>query len=320
VIAVARGGTVVFNQAYGLADADLGIPNRVDYRFGIGSLTKPLTAVAAMRLVERGTLRLDDPICKYVPQCPRAWRPVTLEHLLSHTSGVPDLFGDVPGVPPDSMRMAIDRVIAQHATDSLRSVQGERYSYNNFGYFLVAYAIEVATGKSWEAVLRSEVFDRAGMRDTEYDYVWRTVPRRVRGYRVEGGALRNITYHDHGAYAAGGLLSSAADLLRFDHALEQGQLLADSTRRNMFTVRQGNYALGWQMTTTFGRRLRNHTGGANGYSSWLGRFDDGTTVVVLRNVEGAAAAKALGCDIAALALGLQPSAHDMNHVACGERP
>jgi hypothetical protein len=158
------------------------------------------------------------------------------------------------------------------------------------------------------------------MTDTEYDDVWRVMPRRVRGYRVAGDAIRNIDYHDHGAYAAGGLLSSAADLLRFDRALEEGRLLSDSTRRSMFTVRRDNYALGWQLTTAFGQRLRNHTGGTNGFSSWLGHFDDGTTVVILRNVEGAAAAKTYGCDIGALALGLQPSPHDAGHVACRTQP
>lgn len=319
VITIARRKEILFNRAYGFADADLAIPNRLDNRFGIGSLTKPLTAVAALRLVERGTIHLDDPICKYVRQCPTAWRPVTLEHLLSHTSGVPDRFNEVPAVPLDSMRIAIDRVIANHATDSLRSTPGERYSYNNFGYFLVAYAMEIATGRPWEALLRAEVFDRAGMHDTEYDDVWRVMRRRVRGYRLVGGSLRLINYHDHGAYAAGGLLSSAADLLRFDQALEGGGLLADSTRRSMFTVRRGDYGLGWQVITAFGQRLRNHSGDTNGYSSWLGHFENGTTVIILSNVESFAA-KAFGCDIAALTLGLRPSPRDTTHVACRPQP
>jgi CubicO group peptidase (beta-lactamase class C family) len=320
VILVAHNGSVVFNRAYGFADADLGVANRTDLRFGIGSLTKPLTATAVLRLVERDKLSLDDAICKYLRQCPSAWRGGTIEHLLSHTSGVPDLFNELPAAPVDSTRAVIDAAIVRHLADPLRSQPGERYVYNNFGYFLVAYAIEVVTGELWESVLRDEVFTPAGMHDTEYDDVWRVMRRRARGYVQDDDSLRHIRYRDHSAYAAGGLLSSAADLLRFDAALWDGRLLADSTRQWMFTVRQGDYSLGWQVTTAFGRRLLNHTGGTNGFSSWLGHFDGGLTVIVLRNVEGAATAKTTGCDVAAIALDLQPSPREDGPAPCRERP
>lgn len=320
VITVARDGHVVVNRAYGLADADLGIPNRTDLRFGIGSLTKPVTATAALRLVERGQLRLDATICTYLRTCPRAWTTVTIEHLLAHTSGVPDLFSALPAAPVDSTRAIIDAALARHTADSLPSSPGARYAYNNFGYFLVAYAMEVATGRPWESILRSEVFTAAGMQDTEYDDVWRVMHNRARGYTRSGDSLRHIRYRDHSAYAAGGLLSSTADLLRFMIALENGRLIADSTRRNMFTVRRGEYALGWQVTTAFGRTLRNHTGGTNGFASWLGTLDGGITVIVLSNVEGAAAARAIGCDIAALALRLPPSPRGAGEVPCRVQP
>src|SRR5579884_211326 len=107
VVTVARNGTVLFNQAYGFADADLGVPNRTDLRFGLGSLTKPITATAALRLVERGQLRLDDRICRYLRQCPPAWQAITLAQLLSHTSGLPDLFSELPAAPVDSTRAVI---------------------------------------------------------------------------------------------------------------------------------------------------------------------------------------------------------------------
>jgi CubicO group peptidase (beta-lactamase class C family) len=320
VIIVARDGKPVFSRAYGLADADLGIPNRIDLRYGIGSLTKPVTATAALRLVERGQLSLDDAICRYLRRCPAAWSAVTIEQLLSHTSGIPDFFSELPSAPVDSTRAVMDAAIARHMDDSLGSRPGERYVYNNFGYFLVAYAMEIATGQLWESILRTEVFDRAGMHDTEYDDVWRVMPKRARGYVVAHDSLRHIPYHDHAAYAAGGLLSSAPDLLRFDVALENGRLIADSTRRSMFAVRRGDYALGWQITTAFGKRLRNHTGGTNGFSSWLGHFAGGITVIILRNVEGAAAAKAMGCDIGAIALGLEPSPRDADHLPCRAEP
>ena len=83
----------------------------------------------------------------------------------------------------------------------------------------------------------------------------------------------------------------------------------------MFTVRRGDYALGWQMITALGKHLRNHSGATNGFSSWLGHFDDGTVVIVLSNIEDVPA-KSIGCDIAAITFGLMPSPRDANHVAC----
>ncbi len=316
VITVARQGAVVFSRAYGFADADLGVANRTDLRFGIGSLTKPITATAALRLIERGQLHLADPICMYLHQCPPAWRAVTIEQLLSHTSSLPDLFGELPAAPVDSTRGVIDASIARHMADSLRSRPGERYVYNNFGYFLIGYAMEVATGRPWASILRAEVFERAGMSETEYDDVWRVLPRRARGYATVHDSLRHIPYHDHAAYAAGGLLSSSRDLLRFDAALEGGRLLADSTRRSMFTVRRDDYAVGWQIITAFGQRLRNHSGGTNGFSSFAGSASmTELLVIVLSNIEETPA-KTIGCDVAAIAFGLRPSPRDADHVAC----
>ncbi len=175
VVLIARHGNIVFERGYGLADADLGVKNEPGLRFGIGSLTKPITAAAVMRFVERGRLRLSDPICLWVVPCPPAWRVVTLEHLLSHTSGIPDLLDQRPAVADGSPRALVEAIVAQHRQDALRSRPGERYAYSDFGYFLLGDMLEVATGQPWESVLRQEVFVPAGMGDTEYDD-----PRRVR--------------------------------------------------------------------------------------------------------------------------------------------
>jgi CubicO group peptidase (beta-lactamase class C family) len=158
------------------------------------------------------------------------------------------------------------------------------------------------------------------MTRTEYDDVWRVMPGRARGYERVAGELRHIKYHDHSAYAAGGLLSTARDLLAFGNALSLGRLVHDSTYRLMTTPGLGDYGLGWQIVTAFGRRLRNHTGGTNGFASHLGHYEDGTIVIVLSNVEGAAAAKATSCDVAALVFGLQPSARGSGQSACRATP
>ena len=306
VVLIAQHGDVVFEQGYGWADADLRVRNDPSLRYGIGSLTKPITAAAVMRLVQRGRLRLSDPLCLYVVPCPVPWRGVTLEHLLSHTSGIPDYFDELPAAPVDSTKAVIDAAIAKHREDPLRSYPGARYAYSNFGYFLLGYTLEAATGRPWESVLQAEVFAPAGMRDTEYDDVRRVMPRRVRGYTRGSDGLRVEDRHDHAAYAAGGLLSSAGDLLRFDNALSRGRLVSQSLLRQMRRPRRGNYALGWQVITVFGRRQRNHTGEINGFASHLAHYDDAITVIVLSNVQDEPA-KSTACDIAAIMFGLRPS-------------
>jgi CubicO group peptidase (beta-lactamase class C family) len=306
VVLIARHGDVVFEQGYGWADADLQVRNDPSMRFGIGSLTKPITAAAVMRLVERGRFRLSDPLCLYVVPCPIPWRGVTLEHLLSHTSGIPDYFEELPAAPVESTKGVIDAAIAKHRADPLRSHPGDRYAYSNFGYFLLGYTLEAATGRSWEAVLRAEVFAPASMRDTEYDDVRRVMPRRVRGYTRSSDGLHIVQYHDHAAYAAGGLLSSARDLLRFDNALSRGRIVSESMLREMRKPRRGNYGLGWQVITAFGRKQRNHTGEINGFASHLAHYDGAITVIVLSNVQDEPA-KSTACDIAAIMFGLRPS-------------
>jgi len=183
VVVVVDQGDVVFERAYGFADADLSVPIKTDMRFGIGSLTKPITAAAAMRLIEKGKLALSDPICKYVRDCPPAWGAVTVEHLLSHTSSIPDFFGDVDAVPVAEMGRAVaDAVAKVGKTRDLKTVPGSAYAYSNFGYCLLAQVMEAATGSLWQEILREEVFAPAGMQDTEYDDVWRILRGRVRGY------------------------------------------------------------------------------------------------------------------------------------------
>ena len=306
VVLVARGDSVLFERAYGWADADLEIPTDPRMRFNIGSVTKPITATAILRLGERGALGLEQPLCAHLRQCPSAWRPVVLGQLLSHTSGIPDLFEDLPAAPADSLLAVVEATVARHLADTLRFAPGERYAYSNFNYILLGYVLEVAGGAPWLEVLRREVFDPAGMADTEYDDVWRVLPGRVRGYELAGDELRNVRYHDHAAYTAGGLLSTTRDLLRFDRALSTGRLVGDSTFRRMVTPGLGNYALGWQIIPVFGHTLRNHTGGVIGFASHLAHYDDGTTIILLSNVENEPA-KATACDLAAILFELPPS-------------
>src|SRR5690348_1487989 len=202
-VLVALDGRIVLNKGYGFADAELGVRNAPTSIFRIGSLTKPLTATAVLTLVEHHQVTLDDPICRYLETCPQDWSSVKIRHLLGHVSGIPDLFDAVPAAPLAATRAAIDTAIQKTPGTALHSTPGSAYAYRNFNYMLLGYIIEVASGRPWEEVLRTNVFDVAGMRHTAYDDVWAIVPNRARGYDMKDRSLRNIAYKDHSAFAAG---------------------------------------------------------------------------------------------------------------------
>lgn len=315
VVLVARGDALLMERAWGHADADLAVPNTPALRFNIGSLTKPITATAVLRLVRQGRVQLDGPVCRHLASCPGAWTAVTIRQVLSHSSGIPDLFGELPAAPADSLRAVVDSALARHRNTPLESAAGTRYRYSNFNYILLGYLLETAGGDRWERVLRREVLGPAGMTATEYDDVWRIMRGRVRGYEAKDGRLRHVRYRDHAAYTAGGLLSTATDMFRFERALVSGRLLPDSLFRIMVTPGRGDYGLGWQIIRAFGRTLRNHTGGVTGFAGHLASYDDGTIIVILSNVEDEPA-KATACDIAAIVFGLTVSDRSAGIAPC----
>jgi CubicO group peptidase (beta-lactamase class C family) len=307
VVLVAQFGQILFHRAYGFADAERALPNSLDTRFAYASLTKPVTAAAVLHHAERGTLRLDASICDYLARCPQAWRPATIRHLLSHTSGIPDLAEAIgPDGPPD-FRAAIDRAAAAHGASGLASRPGSAYAYSNFGYYLLGYALEAATGKSWLEAAREAVLAPAAMADTTFGEDRAAAPSAAAGYRrADPNTLVLAPYRSPYAYAAGGLVGTAEDLVRFDLTLSRYKIIAPATLARMTEPGGGRYGLGWQLLTVLGRSQRNHTGELPGFAGHLASYADGTQVVVLSNIDNEPV-QDTACDLAALTFGLAPS-------------
>ena len=301
-VLVAVGDKIILDKGYGYADAELAVPNTPERIFRIGSLTKPLAAVSVMALVEQHRVSLDDSVCRYLSYCPESWLPVKIKHLLSHTSGIPELFNAVPAAPLEATRDAIDKTIRSASNTALDAEPGSKYAYRNFNYMLLGYVDEVAAGNAWSKVLAETVFSPAGMTQTAYDDVWAIVPNRVRGYDVKEGKLRNIAYKDHSAYAAGGLRSTTHDLLAFANAFFGGRLVALSTVKEMTTSKLGDYGYGWQVKHYFGEPMINHSGGIDGFASHLAFYPrQHLSIIVLSNIESEPA-KLTACNIAAILL------------------
>jgi CubicO group peptidase (beta-lactamase class C family) len=274
---------------------------RTGHRFRIGSLTKPITASAVLVAVDRGLLELDQPACQLLWSCPERWETVTVRHLLTHSSGIADHFGDLEAVPVEATARELRRVLESLAPDEpLRAPPGTEYAYSNFNYVLLGAVLERVVGAPWQTILRQWVFDPLGLTAMAYDDVYAIMEDRVRGYqRDDALGLRNLEYDDHAAYAAGGLLSTAGDLFRWSRGMLTGKLFRAQLVEESLTPNLGDCGYGWQVRRFFGRTTYNHTGGIDGFSSHLAHYpDDEVTIVVLSNVENDSAILR-ACDLAA---------------------
>ncbi len=303
---VVHADRVLLRRGFGLADRELGVPNSPELIYRIGSVTKPLTASAVLHAAEQGRLQLDESICDYVRHCPQGWAPVTVRHLLNHTSGIPDLFGLLPSAPVLRTSTVIDSVVSSRGAIDLRSEPGTAYSYSNFNYMLAGYVLEQATGSDWNSYLRENVLEPAGATRTGYDDVWTVVEGRVHGYEEIDGHVRPIDYHDHAAYAAGGLHSTLDDLRAWHESFRRGEIVSRQLVSTSVEPGPGSYGLGWQVIEALESELQNHTGGIGGFSSHLAWYPDRELLIILLSNLEDVPVKAIACDIARLVLRVDP--------------
>jgi CubicO group peptidase (beta-lactamase class C family) len=261
--------------------------------------------MVVMQLQERSRLSIQDPICKYLSPCPESWKPVTIHHLLTHTSGIPS-FTDLSDYAPKMMiPTAKEEMIARFRDLPLEFPPGEKFKYNNSGYFLLGLIIEKITGKAYEDVVRGQILEPLGMRSTGYDHSKAIIKGRAAGYVPSADGLANAAYLDMAQpYAAGALYSTVEDLLLWDQALYTEKLVHRSALDAMFTPFKGGYAYGWAIRTaspaTFGRKQIAHGGGINGFATFIARYpDEKATVIVLCNNE-AFPAGSVATDLAAI--------------------
>lgn len=328
-VAVVQGGRVRHRAGYGLAVREWGITPVPDTVFALGSLTKPFTALAVLRLVAAGHVRLNDPVKRHLPDYDDHGGTITLRHLLMHTSGIPNYV-----TQPDYWRHAsrLDHtppeVRALFEPRPLDFAPDTRYSYSNSGYFLLALVIEAVTGKPYEDFVRDEVLRQFGMTSATFFDDARIIPRRAFGYRAEndrdgdpstqpdpGAAFCQASYLSATLLRGnGGLAASLDDLVAFDAALRAGRLLPPDLWAEMTTPTrladgaERGYGLGWGLSTFRGRRVIHHAGGIPGYSSFYGHFpDDDLSLIVLANLTGfdcADLARALASALASATLEL----------------
>lgn len=234
-IAIVQGNRLRLARAYGSSDVENLVPATTASRFRIASLSKSLTATAVMQLVERRKLNLDDPIQRYVPEYPVKRFPVTIRHLLGHTSGIRHYAGD----EYDNMRQfdSLLRTLDLFKNDSLLHRPGETATYSTYGYVLLGLAIERASGMPYMEYLQRNVLEPAGMTTAGLDDQFAIIPHRARGYgRTAAGALRNaLPTNTSYVLPAGGIIATASDLGRFAMAFQADRLLTPASRAVMLS-------------------------------------------------------------------------------------
>ena len=245
-VLVAREGRIIFTRAYGLANREWSVPNAVDTRFRIGSMTKAVTAILVLQLVDSNRIGLDVPVARYLADSVfphRLGNRITVRQLLTHTSGLPD-FNDVP----DFFRqmnagVMSDRAILRRIGEfELRFEPGSSFGYSNDGYVLLGAILEAVTGTPYERLVADRVFRPAGMTESGYFSATRIIPRQAAGYRWAGDGVTHAA--PYVATPASGLYSTVADLERFDRALYGEALLSAAAKATVWLRPSGN-AYGW---------------------------------------------------------------------------
>lgn len=303
-ILIARDGKPIINKGYGMANIEHAVPNTPQTVFRLGSITKQFTAMAIVMLQEQGKLNVNDPICKFLAECPAAWQPITVKNLLTHTAGLPNYtgfpaFGKTAALPVTNADM-----FALLKDKPLDFAVGEKYAYSNSGYFLLGTIIERASGKTYADFLQEKIFTPLGMKQSGYDSAARVIKNRASGYARQGGEFVNAAYIDMSVpYAAGALYSTTEDMLVWDQALYTEKLVSRKSLDETFTPFKNNYGYGWSIGKKFDRNQISHGGNIHGFASDLIRFpDEKITIVVLSNVQSAPAGR-IGSDLSAIVFG-----------------
>jgi CubicO group peptidase (beta-lactamase class C family) len=282
-ILVAKEGRVILNRGYGLADKEHGVINTSETVFPIGSLTKQFTAAAILRLEMQGKLSTEDLVSKHLGQFPQDKAAITLHQLLTHTSGlISD--GANAQLPLENREEYIEAV----KRTQLKFAPGEKFSYSNVGYNLLAAVVEKVSGSSFEDYLQQHLFRRAGMKMTGFvgKNQWHDSLIAL-GYEpaaIGSGSVsraerpQSSKWDDRGA---GGVLTTTGDLFKWHRALEGTRILSASAKKKLYAPHLGDYAYGWEIKKTEqGTPIIQHGGDVLGFQSWFASFPQEKLLII----------------------------------------
>jgi len=291
-VLIARDVEVLLSKGYGMADREQKIPNTPETRFRIASITKMFTAMGILILQDQGKLNVQDLVCDLISDCPATWKAITLHHLLTHSSGIPNI--------PEKEFMRLlnshnthEEVIAAFKDLPLDFKPGETWSYSNSGYNLLGYVIEQVSGQTYGDFMQQQIFtplemSNTGMAAAEDKNI-------ALGYKDKYSTKAMGFFDPSVDFAVGDIVSNTEDLYKWEQALSTEKLIPKALIDEMIARQvlvpndedNGSYGYGWFVYTRSNRLTNMHPGATDGYRSILARYpDDHVTMILLSNWEG----------------------------------
>ena len=274
-VLIAKKGEVVYQKGFGYADLELNVPVRPEMIFRIGSVTKQFTAVAILQLVEQGKISVKDSIQKFIPDFPSKGQTITIENLLTHTSGITEY--TQLNIPDPFIRrkdLTPDEIIRYFKDLPLEFRPGSKFKYSNTGYFLLGVVIERVTKKSYKDYMQQNIIIPLGLTHTYYDDASQVIPNRAKGYKMGGNTFENAEYESATiSFAAGALISNNADLYKWNRALHSHSVVRKETLETALTPfkltdgTESPYGFGWFIIDMDGSQSVQHGGSINGFKS-----------------------------------------------------
>ncbi len=273
-ILVAKDGKAIYKKAFGKANLELDVPMTTDNVFELASISKQFTSISILMLEEQGKLGLQDPITKFIPDYPTNDKIITVHHLLNHTSGIKSYTSMESFMSNARTDMTVDELIDVFKDQTMDFDPGEKFLYNNSGYILLGKIIEVASGQIYEDFVEKNIFAKLGMSNSQYGSKKELIKNRARGYQPEGDGYRNADYLSMSLpYAAGSLMSTVEDMLKWQNALSNNTLIKKSSLEKAINGSKLNngedidYGYGLGKFDFKGSTGYTHSGGIFGYST-----------------------------------------------------
>jgi CubicO group peptidase (beta-lactamase class C family) len=293
-VLISQGEITLLSTGYGFADVENRVANSPETRFHIGSVTKQFTAMGILILQSQDKVELNEPVCNYIPNCPRSWMKITIHQLLTHTSGLPDSWDFYTDKNKQDISYEPADIIAWFKDAPLQFKPGEKFSYSNTGYLLLGYLIEQVSGQSYEEFLHNLIFEPLEMvntglasEDTELAI----------GYSYNSFEAPYV--NPSLAYSAGGLFSTIEDMYRWDQSFYTEKLVPQELLDQIFTAfiptsylpvapsyDDVSYGYGWFVGNYLGHRVAGHGGTYSGFHALIEHYsDDEISIIILSNLE-----------------------------------
>lgn len=285
----------IYEKAFGLADREWNIPNTINTKYRIGSVTKQFTAVCIMQLAEEGKLSVNDKLSKYIPSYPKG-DSVSIHMLLNHTSGIKDYTSMESFWPKATLPLVPDSMIALFINEPYDFSPGTKWNYSNSGYFLLGVIIEKVSGTTFSDYLLRNVIQKTGLKNTNLDNVDSILQYRAKGYSKDGVKWKNAMFISMEVpYSAGAMFSTVHDLHQWMKALMENKVVSAASVQKMTTATLNNYGYGLSIDSNATHKRIGHSGGIPGFTSYLCYYPaDDVYAVAISNNESKASTVANG--------------------------